>query len=297
MNYVLPTLRTQRTVLEGIKGRLRDDNSRWTDEEVYRAISDAMSEWSGRVFVPYIYTITGGFVGRQSIYALPSYIPQDIQPQRLIARRWPTVDDVASSESTDYVWADLHAWTLEPDGAGGQRLRIEISSAPYNSVGARVLWWGQNGAVPEEVQYLSADIEADAATLTVAGVPSVPRCGYIKVDDEWMQYAGYTTSGTTMTLQNLVRGVDGGAAVHAADTEVFWGVAAPDDRLWAQLNNQIRAHLHELLMPSSQIQETQQHQWQMRWNAQKAAEFWATWAPNRPMRMKLTRQGTGNIIR
>jgi len=81
VNYTIPFLLTQKEIANGAKARLRDvDEDRWEDAEAYRALNDAMSEWAGRVFVPYIYTITNGFVNTVTTYSLPSYIPEDIQP-------------------------------------------------------------------------------------------------------------------------------------------------------------------------------------------------------------------------
>lgn len=292
MNYVVPFLKTQKEVADGIKARLRDtDEDRWEDAEVYRALNDSMSEWAGRVFVPYIYTITGGFLSSQSTYSLPSYIPEDIQPQRLISRYWDEGNE-NNNDSSEYIWVDVQQWGLEPDGEGGQTLRVEISSNQFSNTDGRVLWWGENGFVPESVQALNAGITSSDTSLTIAAQPFIPDFGYIKIGNEWMLYAGVTYGASTLTLTGLTRAVRGTAASHSADDEVLWGVAAPQQALFAQLNNQLRAHMHELLMTVSSTEETQQHQWQMRWNQQKADEYWMRHTPNRSTRIRIGRRSS-----
>jgi len=292
MDYIKPILRTQKAVYQAISARVRDEQfNRWSDRESYRALNDSISEWGARVFVPYIYTIPGGLSATTTTYTLPSYIPTDIQPQRYVSRWWEINQDL-QEDDTGYIWVDIQQWNLEPNNTGAQTLRIER----FGNVDARVLWWGENGFIPDEIQELSTDIDEDDTTLIIAGQPNISDVGFIKIDNEWMQYAGVTQSSETTTLSGLVRGYEGTAAQHAAAVEVLFGVAMPNIRLWAQLQNQMRQHLHEIVMTASSVEETQQHQWQMRWFQQQAESFWMNHVPNRAPKIKISRQSTGGAL-
>lgn len=296
MDYIKPYLRTQKEVYSNMSARLRDEEfSRWSDSEVYRALNDAMSEWSGRVFVPFVYTITGGLTPNVSTYSLPSYIPTDIMVQRYVSRWWE-IDQSLQEDDSEYIWVDIQQWNLEPNGTGGQTLRVEQPNNRFGNVDARVLWWGENGFVPDEIQTLEDDIDADDTSLVISGQPDIADVGFVRIDNEWIQYAGTAQSGDTTTLSGLVRGYKGTAALHSSGVEVLWGIAYPMQSLWSQLMNQLRAHLHEIYMPGSSVEETQAHQWQMRWNKQKADEYWASYAPNHAARIKIGRQAAGGAL-
>ena len=202
----------------------------------------------------------------------------------------------AEEDDSEYIWVDIHQWNLEPDGTGGQTLRIEIASNRFSATDGRVLWWAENGAVPESVQTLNAGITSSETSLVIADTPFISDFGYVKIGSEWIQYAGVTPGASTTTLTGLVRGIRGTAASHSSGDEVLWGVAAPQQNLFAQLYTQILYHLHSLLMAVSSVEETQQHQWQMRWHKQNADEFWMRYVPNKQSKIKLTRQSTGGVL-
>jgi len=111
--------------------------------------------------------------------------------------------------------------------------------------------------------------------------------GFIRIEDEYIQYAGVEYSGSDITLSNLVRSVvDGGDGdSHDGGTQVTWCIAATNPSLYTQLLNQARAHLHSYFLTAAPAQETEHHQWQMQWYQQQADGFWKGWVPARQPRI------------
>ena len=292
-DYIAPTLRTRTQLIKDVEYRQRNrGNRRWDDEEIIRALNDAVQMWSGRVSVPLVYTISGGWVSGTYEYALPSYIPIQMIPQRRVLT--PYVSDTGTSNT--YIWADVLGWDLEPDASGGQILRTQYNEGVVGTTSdARVLYWAGNGYMPETAQLptLNATITSSATSLVLSAVFDVGQVGFVKIESEWIQYAGVTDDGSNTTLSNLVRGVGSTAASHASGKEIDFGVAAPEVRLYQQLYQQALANLHSLTLTDGPAQETAHHQWQMQWQQQMADKFWTGWTPRAP-KVKLARRATGS---
>lgn len=291
--YVAPLLRTRTQLIKDIEHRMRDrGNRRWKDEEIIRALNDSIALWQGRVSVPYVYTITGGWVSGTYEYSLPDYMGRRIRPQRRVLS--PYIDTTTST--TQYVWADVRGWDLDPDGSGGQTLRTQWNEGtPGTTSDARILWWAANGYLPEtaSVPALNANIDSDDTSLVLDAVYDVGRVGYVKVNAEWIQYAGVTDDGSNTTLGNLVRGVGSTAASHSSGDSVEFGMAAPETRLWTQLQDQARALLHSLSLSEGPGQEMDHHRWAMQWHQQRADDFWKSYTPDVRPRLRLSRRATG----
>lgn len=290
---IVPFLETQADVLTQVRQRVRDTaNRRWSQTEVYNAVNDSLRKWSTKVFTPFIYTLPDGFDIATYTYALPWYItpPIDVETRRLIYLDGLQIQFA----DTEYTYQDVPAYRIESDGSGGQTLRLEIQ--PYDA-DARVIWWGTNGPVPLTVPTLNANITTTTATTcTIGATPIIGPSGYIKIDDEWMQYSGYTQASSTTTLQNLIRGVNGTtAATHTSGTSVYWGIAAHRVDLFTQLYEDTLAAMHNLFLQDASPKEIEHHTFQVRYHQQVADEFWRKYTPNRPPKMRLSRAGIGML--
>jgi hypothetical protein len=156
------------------------------------------------------------------------------------------------------------------------------------------MWWGSNGPVPTVVPVLSAGISDTDTSLTLTTKPTVGRVGYVKVEAEWMQYAGYTEEATTLTLTNLVRGVAGSAAAsHSGGVAVGWGVAMDKGGLSTQLLDQARAHLMEFWLSNPSSREVAHYEKQMVFYQNRADTFWRKYVPSRAPKLKLSRASLG----
>lgn len=293
---VIPYLLSQADLLATLKQEMRDDQSaRWTTKEYYNAINSALQRWAGRVYVPYIYTLTNGFTTGTYEYSIPWYIrePIDVQVKLNLVQPYSGFPIYISSNSI-FTWIDVVAWEIEPDGAGGQKVRIGTNPWPQE---ARVIWWGEHGRLPLSVPTLSASMTDTDTSLSIASKPNVGPTGFVKVDDEWMSYAGYTVSSSSTTLTNLERGLNGTvAAAHSLGATVSWGVAAMRQDLYQQLEQQCYANLHNLFLTNAAPQETQNHIFQVRYYQQMADEYWNRYTSERSPKLRLTRQGLGTLI-
>lgn len=297
MSEIIPTLRSQADLLVAIKQRDRDTSSaRWTATESYNAINDAVQRWGQRVTIPLLYSLPNGYTAGTFAYSLPWYIrpPFMVQQRRVMGAAYSgtpiIVDDI-----TVTTWVDIPAWTLEPDGLGGQSIRIDINPL---SLDGRIMWYGQNGLVPTTLPVLSAPIGAADTSLTVAAIPQIGPAGYVKIDAEWMAYSGTTVTATTTTLLNLIRGLNGTTAtIHIIASPVAWGIAVLRDELYQQLFNQVYANLHNLYLTNAAPAETQNHIFQVRWYQQLADEFWKSYVSPINTQMVLGRRAIGALPR
>ena len=281
------TLRTQLELQQGLEYLVRDTtNRRWSDPEFYRSLNQALQEWAGRVRFPMLYTITNGWSSTAYEYTLPDYIEHNIQPQQ---KRF--VNEWQVYPSADDTWVDMHNWHIEPNSSGGRSMRIDY--LPYAGDG-RILYWAENGPVPTTIPTLSAGIDSDDTSLTLASKPTIGRVGYVKIDSEWMSYQGYTEAASTLTLTNLTRGLLGTtAASHTSSTSVYWGVAADDTGLYQQLSDNTLHFLMRFWLFNSSSRETGVYEKQMLFYQDLANRYWRRYAPKRGPRMVLTLQGTG----
>ena len=266
MNYFL---RTQTEIYEELELRMRNtENSRWSREEMYSAINAVVRRWNQRVRIPFLYTISGGWAGTSFTLALPDYI----DPRFMRPRISTTANDEGVSLDTDYdTFIRMPGYEVEPDGDNGNTLRL--NTIPYAAEG-NILFWSPPGPVPTELGAVAAD-STTSMTVTISEM-NLPKCGYIKVNNEWIQYAGLTHSGSVATLSNLVRSVLGTTtATHNATDVVNWGLPVDRIDLYEHLFAQCAATLHQMFLTNAAPAEREHHQWNMRYAQQQADEFWS----------------------
>ena len=271
---IIPYLIDQATFETQIEARMRDtSNARWSDVEIYGAINDAIQMWSTRVLMPYYYTISGGWIAGTYEYSLPSYITSPMQPQMKI---YVGVYDypITISDTLTTTWVDIPAWGVESDGSGGQKLRLEV--AP-RSLEGRVIWWGHQQTIPTTITTLLSTITSSQTSLTLVNVANIPDSGYLKLDSEWIGYSKVDRTSGTTTLNNLVHSLTGTlAASHTGGVSAYFGIAAPRQDLYQQLQYQVMANLNALYLTDASPQEKDHHTFQMRYYQQLADEFGCT---------------------
>jgi hypothetical protein len=250
---------------------------------MYGAINDALLTWHGRVRVPHIHTIQDGWKAGQYEYILPDYIPsENLQPQMKASIAYDVYTSYRLSAET---WVDIPGWRIEPNADNQRVLRFDVT--PYSSEG-RLVWWGHNGPVPIGVPTLSATIDGAATSLTILGGADIPDYGWVKIDSEWMQYAG-VDYGAPVTLFGMVRGFPNGTngVGHVLTTPVKWGVAMPKMELYRVLIDQAIVHLHELFLGNAAPKENQLHQEMIGYYSARVDKFWRSWVVNRPVRQRI----------
>jgi hypothetical protein len=282
-------LRDQQTILADVKARVRDtSNARWSDLEIYRTLNDALSTWHGRVSIPMVYNVSGGWVPGTYEYTLPAYVTSGtVVPQFKRTVPYAYWNNVALDD--DQTWTDIPGWTIEPNGSGGQVLRFDVS--PYSAEG-RLLWWANNGPVPTVLPTTSGETTAAATSMVLGSAVDCVDSGFVKVNSEWIQYAGVTRTTSTTTLGGLLRAYSGGiaAAIHATTSSVSWGVAMPRLELYRTLLDQMMVFLHELYLADAAPRETQIHQQMVSFYQARIDKFWRAWIPQRKMRVIIDRR-------
>lgn len=298
-----PYLYTQTEVLATLRTLLMEPTAeRWTDIQLYSAMSIALQSWQGRVRVPYIYNITGGWVSGTYDYILPDYVDKrTVQPQAKVSG-WDSIEGIITSGSE--TWADIQAFTVEPNETGGFVLRLSYSNPRSSLIGAssegRAIWWGQQLQVPTTVPALAVTITDSDTSLSIATVgtkPAYGRVGYVKVDSEWIGYSGYTEATSTMTLTNLVRGLNGTtAAAHTAGASVTWGVGMDTPALLNALYDGTRVYLMQMWLSNPSSRETASYEKQLVLYQKNLDRFWKGYTPSRPLRSRLSRMTIGDNI-
>lgn len=286
-------VRSQADILSSLEDQVDDaSNTRWTDARIYAAINQAIDAWYNRVSVPYIYTITNGWVAGTFEYTLPDYIDtRRIQPQ---IRRYRDETAYYLPDNGDGdTWADIGAFDIEPSTTSGG-LVLRLHNSEY-SVDGRIIWWAHNGHIPTSPPLLGANIDEDDTSLTTATKPTnIGRNGYVKIDSEWIGYNDVTEGTSSWTLSNLQRGLfNTTAASHTTADTIYWGVAAESPHLYRQLELQAKAHLAEYYLMNSSSRETQQYEKIAVLFQQQADNFWKSYTVQRPMRITLSRQAYG----
>lgn len=278
-------LRTQTSLIGMIRSMMRDAGGvRWTDAEMYTAVNLALDVWASRVSAPMLYALSGYEPG--DAVTLPGYIRPPVQPQ---------VQYAGSEE-----WVDVPDWTAPPDDTDRLTLSMEAGSGVQ---AARILWRFRNGYVPTTLPTLDEDIDADDDELIFVGVQEIGDAGYIKIDDEWIQYAGVERESGETTLLNLVRGVNGTTpASHAGlvpaspgppivpavpGATITGGIAAPTTDLWVQLFDQAAVFAHEMFLGNASPQERDAHERAISYHTNRADMFWRRYAPARAPRMRV----------
>jgi hypothetical protein len=120
----------------------------------------------------------------------------------------------------------------------------------------------------------------------------------VKIEQEWLQYAGVTLGASTTTLNNLVRGCfDTTAAAHNTTTAVNFGVAVHRMDLYQQLYAHATAFLHGLYLTDAGVTEKEVHQWGIRYWQQMADDYWKTYTPARSPQFVLSPEATGKVYK
>lgn len=270
-------LKTQAELLDLIENTVGDEsNARWADNDIYRAINVALDTISERVQLPRLYTLTGGFSSGTYEYTIPSYVGDNFQPfiKSTILNDWglPIVVDY------DTTWTKLISWTVEPAADGTRTLRLYTS--PYTEDG-RLVWWAPNGPVPlltgspSALPDLNAEINSTATSLVLDRlVPEISEAGWVKIDGEWISYAGVTWGTATTTLSGLVRAQHGTtAATHAAAAVVYFGVAVDDVRIWRLIEDLAVDRLHYILLHRGTTDDRSNHERLMSFLEDKTTKF------------------------
>lgn len=266
------TLKTQAEILAEIEALVVDtSNNLWTDANIYAALNNAIQGWGNRVFLPRLYSLTGGLAGGTYEYTLPSYIRTPLEVQAAITR-------LTDDQENELYWITLTGWTLEPAADGTHKLRIYLSYDTEDSTtDCRILWWAENGPVPTTVPTLSGTLAADGTSLTTSAAvaSTIPDVGWVKIDGEWMSYSGVSRGASSTTLSNLVRGLYGTtAASHSSTPSIYWGVAVDDTRLWEQLSDAIVARLHYQQIHRGTQDDRSNHERIMGYAQDRADAFW-----------------------
>jgi hypothetical protein len=270
---------TQAELLARINRMLRDPvNERWSTVEKYDAVNQAIQKWGTKVMVPYVYSLDD-WTSNTREYALPAYVHEPLDPQYKI--------------SGEDIWGTFPSYDVMPTTGSGTLLVLAFYPP---SVDARVIWWTRNSIVPTAVTTVSVEINSTATSLTVTSAVDVADAGFIKIDSEWIQYAGRVRGASTTVLSNLVRACFGTtAATHTVSTSVYWGVAVHRSDLYEQLYHQAAAYLFALFLTDGSAQEREQHQFNMRWHQQEADKYWANHTMPRPPKMVLGKGAIGYV--
>lgn len=255
-------LMTRTALIDRLRILLRDTgDERWSDTEFEAAINQALSTWIGRVSVPLVYSQQ--FTLDVYEYALPDYIRGVVHPQ------WQ--DDGG-------VWHDYTAYTMHTDGAGGFVLQMLENPGTYTG---RLFHYFANGQLPMGAVTLGADLASDGTEAALSSA-DLPYQGYLKIGNEWLQFAG-VERGATGTVQNLVRGVyDTTAASHSSGAAVEFGIAMPELSLVDQMADQVAANLHRMYLSDGSAQDRAAHERMVAYHDARAERFWRQWIPRKP---------------
>jgi hypothetical protein len=260
--------------------RVQTTNSLWTDAEVMNALNDAVEMWGDRVMIPFVYTISGGFVCGTSEYSLPDYVNEPIDPQFKFS-------------GDNQPWRDLMMFEVYPSTDGTTTLRLP-GSLPTAS--GQVIYWTRPSAFPSEAPVLDAQINSSATSLTLTTTPYVGRTGHLKIENEWISYADYSEASGKLTLLNLARGLNGTtAATHNAATSVYWGLGLHRLDLAQQLRFQTLANLHSLHTTNASPREREFHSGMMQYWQDQAYRYWKGYRSPRPPKMRLGSQATAGM--
>lgn len=291
------SVRTIDEIKDDIRAEVNDSgSSRWaSDAQVYRGMNEALRKWGDKCAVPMLYTITGGFVSGTYDYTLPDYVDGPIR----VEHKRPVGLDYDSGDDTSRIWETVTAYDVVPNSTGGRVLRLHYSP---ESVDAQIIFYAKQGPIPvaATAPTLNADMTTSSTTLTIGSKPVVARAGYVKIDNEWMSYAGVTEGASSLTLNNLVRGLfSTTAATHdgtGTPASVKWGVGTHNIRLYNHMNYMTCAYLHKLYLNKAIADQRDHHMDQMRYYMQVAMEEWRAIPQAKPVQFKLSRAAIGGQI-
>jgi hypothetical protein len=280
-------LRNQLDLLNNVESHMRDtSNYRWTEAEIYGALNDAIRSWHNRVSVPAIYVPSTNWPSNVHVVTIPA----GIDPETVVTQvRYLPYENLEEQIDT---WYDTVGWRIDPTETFGNEVRINFQpTSEY-----RLLYWITNGTVPATVPTLSGELSDTATTVTLTTTAETGDNGFLLIGNEWIHYRGTERGATTLTLQNLTRGLlTSVAAVHAVSTPVYWCVATTRMDLFNQLLDQARAFLHELTLIAAAPQSRDVHERMVSYYQARADAFWRRHWPARSPRWKveLAHDGAG----
>lgn len=293
------SLRSQGDLLSHYRTLLRDPaaaGGRWSDTEIYLAISRALQTWANRVRVPWLYELPDGWSSATYAYTLPAYMDSYVRPQVLApAGAWRELAPEGSTET----WDDLKGWTLEPDGLGGIVLRWQT---PPVTDGGSIIWYAPVSPIPTEI-LSGASTAVVTSTLTSGGaalVVTVPAgfepaaAGWLEIGGERMAYGGVARDGNDLTLGLVRRGIDGTTAgEHVEGTDVEWCVGVDRGDLWNVLDDQVMEFMNGYFMTDASNSEKDHHAVMIKYHSDRVAQFWRGYVPSFWPRMLWTREMLG----
>lgn len=271
-------LRTQADLLSDIENSLIDTtNARWSNNQIYRAINVALESIAGRVQLPRLYTISGGFTTGTYEYTIPAYVGDNFVPMVQVTDT-PLLSSVSSTN-----WVRIPFWDVEPSATGTRTMRL--SASPYTAA-ARLIWYAPNGPVPYEdggnaLPKLAATMTTSTATILLDGLElDIYPAGWVKIDNEWMSYTGVTHSATATTLSGVLRAqYNTTAATHdgtGTPATVYFGVAVDDTRLWRVIRDLTLLELHLLQLHRGTNEDRGNHERIMGFLETRCNNFWRT---------------------
>lgn len=280
---------TAADLLSHIRGMASDETEtyRWTDGQIYRSLNVGLRSWGTRIAVPWLFSVPTDWSNTQS-YTLPDYMDERVVPQ---------LRDSRGDEDTVRHWQDLPGWSVEADGEGG--LTLHFTLGPVTGEG-RLFWYRPVGHVTPVTATLDAEIDSDDTSLSLTLSEATPylndQSGWVKIDDEWLGYAGVEKNGLTLTLSNLVRGLDNTTpATHAISSTVHFGICLPRHDLLDLLTHQTLLALHTMPMGDASISEKDHHSVMVRYHQDMVEKLWRRIRPARKTRIKLTRDAIGDM--
>jgi hypothetical protein len=256
-------IRTQSDILSDIEDDVRDDaNKRWKKTEIYRALNRSIR----RMGTPYLPVAASVTFSSSNTANLPAGV------------RGPLT--VEYSDNNDDLWYPVGMYDIAHDA--DNNLVLSLPHVPGYSV--RVRWHAEQTPVPavSTLPGLTSGIGSSNTSLTVSSSVSVAPVGFVKINDEWIQYTGMSSSGSQTLLTGLDRGVHGTtAASHTASDTIEWGVVAVTQATYEYLRMQTLAYLFGQLIAPVRSAESDNYQWLMQWYQAQADEQrkLALWMP------------------
>lgn len=289
-----PTLRTVDEVLTDLKDLLGAGGSlRWPDAQLGRLLNRALGAWAGRVLVPHYLAFPVAF--STTGYALPPFIQAPVD----LYVRVPA--DERAGQLTGETYRQIPGVRIEPTEGEGRQLRLLAPPGLGYGGGtaAFLVWYDAQGPVPPHSPKLLDDVRPTDVRIPVqlAEPFALAQSGYVRVDGEWMHYAGVTYAKPDrleVWLENITRGFDGTATIfHDLGGEISqwapaeWGIAADHPALFEQLIHQAASYAHGAKITDGSAEEVSQHERLMLDHRQIADSFWARYTPGREPRWQL----------
>jgi hypothetical protein len=276
-------VRSQSELAQQIADEMNDSaHNRWTEEQIYRGMNSALRLQSERVWIPRMERWPDdGFGTTEAEYELPDYMDGPINPM---------IDRRAGTSLLPHVerYEPIRVYDVYTNELGVRVIQLGFD---FDSRDGRIVFWFNNGPVPTTLVTLDSTLITTADDIVIAESPVVPKAGFVKIDDEWIGYAGIDYDGG-LTLHNLQRGAyNTTTAEHTDGTTVEWGIAAHRNDVYQHLAWETMIYLHQLYMNRASTQERQHHFDQVRYYKQIADEKWSKIISSRPPLVTRVRHG------